>query len=118
VSTRILGLDWFDLVVQLAVTVLLGVAVDTYFVGPQKDIGIGMVITGSLAVLGWRRRRVMSQDVPSPDRLAEIESRLADLEMQQARLLELEERVDFAERLLTRHSERAAPPLGSARLGD
>lgn len=117
-SIKILGLDWFDVVVQLAVTALLGVAVEAYFFGPLRDIGIGMVITGSLVVLGWRRKRVMSQEVHSPDRLAEIESRLAELEMQQSRLLELEERVDFAERLLTRQSEHAAPPLGSARLGD
>ena len=117
-SMRILGLDWFDLLVHLAVTIVLGVAVDAIFFGPVNDVGVGMVIAGSLAVLGWRRKRLMNQDGQSPDRLAEVESRLAELEMQHGRLLELEERVDFAERLLTRQAERAAPPLGSGRLGD
>jgi hypothetical protein len=40
----------------------------------------------------------------------EIRSRLQSLEARDARVAELEERLDFAERLLTR--EREAPPLG------
>jgi hypothetical protein len=35
------------------------------------------------------------------ERIAEVEARLAELESRQDRLLELEERLDFAERLLT-----------------
>jgi hypothetical protein len=42
--------------------------------------------------------------------LDEIRARLQSLEAREARVAELEERLDFAERLLTR--EREAPPLG------
>ena len=35
------------------------------------------------------------------ERIAEVEARLAELEAHHARMLELEERLDFAERLLT-----------------
>jgi hypothetical protein len=118
VSVKILGLDWFDVLVHAVVTIVVGLAVDVLTIGPVQDVGVGVVIAGSLAVLGWRRKRMMSRDSQSSDRLAEVEARLAELEMQQARLMELEERVDFAERLLTRQAERSAPPLGSGRLGD
>ncbi len=45
-------------------------------------------------------------------RLAEFEQRLQDLESAQARITELEERMDFAERMLAQHpaeSEKALP---------
>ncbi len=46
--------------------------------------------------------------------LAEMQSRLADLEAQQGRVMELEERLDFAERLLAqrREVERLGPGEG------
>jgi hypothetical protein len=50
-----------------------------------------------------------------PD-LEEIRARLQSLEARDARVAELEERVDFAERLLTR--EREAPPLGPGQRKD
>ena len=50
------------------------------------------------------------------ERVAELESRVAELESQQGRVLELEERLDFAERLLAQErgparipGERASP---------
>lgn len=50
--------------------------------------------------------------VGDPRRLDEIEHRLGELEAREARLAELEERLDFAERLLTR--EAAARQLPGA----
>jgi hypothetical protein len=50
--------------------------------------------------------------VGDPRRLDEIEHRLGELEAREARLAELEERLDFAERLLTR--ETAARQLPGA----
>ena len=46
------------------------------------------------------------------ERLAEVEHRLALVESVQQRLLELEERVDFAERLLTRAETRPPGEIG------
>ncbi|MEZ4585942.1 MAG: hypothetical protein R2909_06030 [Gemmatimonadales bacterium] len=49
------------------------------------------------------------------ERLADVESRLGELEAVQARLLDLEERLDFAERLLVKGSgERVATPAGGS----
>ena len=45
-----------------------------------------------------------------PGQLEEVRARLQHLEAREARMAELEERLDFAERVLTR--EREAPPLG------
>jgi hypothetical protein len=50
--------------------------------------------------------------VGDPRRLDEIEHRLGELEAREARLAEMEERLDFAERLLTR--ETAARQLPGA----
>jgi hypothetical protein len=43
-------------------------------------------------------------------RIAQLEQRVADLESVHGRLTELEERLDFAERLLTRGETAARPP--------
>ncbi len=70
----------------------------------------------SLLVLGWRRSRARRAGaIPTSgeyqsERLAELESRMLEMEAQQGRLLELEERVDFAERLLAQ--QREAPRVG------
>ncbi len=52
--------------------------------------------------------------LPSRDRLDELEARLAGQAMLEQRLLELEERLDFAERLLAeRHDARIEGPSAS-----
>jgi len=51
--------------------------------------------------------------VPRSDPSAEAESLMGDIDELRVRLAELEERVDFAERLLARQGE--APRLGEAR---
>jgi hypothetical protein len=45
------------------------------------------------------------------ERIFALEDRVAELEGQQGRMLELEERLDFAERMLTRQREQ--PGLGA-----
>jgi hypothetical protein len=58
-------------------------------------------------------RAIWIKGIPQPDttasdaRLAELEARLAELEQGQAHLAELEERLDFAERLLAQPREAA-----------
>jgi membrane protein implicated in regulation of membrane protease activity len=110
-SVKILGLDWFDVVVHAVVTVAVGVAVDSLFPGRVGEAGIGAVIAGSVILLGWRRRRARDlEPAEMPDQLADLESRVAELEGQQHRVVELEDRLDFAERLLIQQREH--PPLG------
>lgn len=107
---RYLGIDFVDLLIQVGITISACVlAASATF--PQEEIGVAMVIAGSFGVLAWRRARAMKarlEEGPSPreqDRIVELENRVAELEYGQGRLVELEERVDFQERLLVRQRE-------------
>ena len=50
-------------------------------------------------------RRRMAEDQGDREHVQELEARVADLEAAQGRMLELEERVDFAERMLSQQRE-------------
>lgn len=100
-----IGLDWFDLLLHGGITFALAV-VGASAMRSQEEFAIGLVVATSLGVLAWRRGRAL-RNVPAlttgeaqAERVAELESRVAELESQHSRVLELEERVDFAERLL------------------
>lgn len=67
----------------------------------------GTVVLGVLALGPIGRalaRRIEGRSAETAD-LGDIRSRLEALEQRESRLRELEERLDFAERLLTRHAE-------------
>jgi NADP-dependent 3-hydroxy acid dehydrogenase YdfG len=54
-------------------------------------------------------RRIEGKGAPDPalaERIEELEHRLADMEQDRLRVAELEERLDFAERLLAKAPER------------
>jgi hypothetical protein len=116
-----IGLDWFDLLVHAGITFALTV-VGASAMRNQEEFAIGLVVATSLGVLGWRRNRalrrapVMTTGEINAERVAELEARVAELESQQTRVFELEERLDFAERLLAQErgparipGERASP---------
>jgi hypothetical protein len=118
---RHLGLDWFDLVVHVGLTVC-GIGFLAISNAPEE---LYPVATGaSLGLLGLRRhlarkKRVLA-GVTSGEmaavRLEELEQRLGELEASQTRIAELEERLDFAERLLARQSpDRKLLEEGQAR---
>lgn len=109
-----MGLEFVDVLIQFGVTV--GAAVLATGLGFNDELGVGGVMTASLIILAVRRRNAL-REMQSPDslpggeeRIRELESRIADLEAHQERVMELEERVDFAERMLAR--ERAPDRLG------
>jgi hypothetical protein len=63
-------------------------------------------------------RRLEGKGVPDPAFRAEMEQmehRLAEVDVLQTRVAELEERLDFAERLLTRPQDSPAPALRGER---
>jgi type VI protein secretion system component VasK len=101
------GMDGFDLAVHLLVTFFAVMAL-----GPGLElnpaIALGIVPMVSLILLAWRRKRGLATMAPEATgeveaaRVYELEARVAELEALQERFLELEERVDFAERLITR----------------
>jgi hypothetical protein len=76
------------------------------------------VFAASFVVLAVRRARALrrrteldTESAPARQ-IAELEDRVAELEAVQGRMLELEERLDFAERMLARESERLRLPQG------
>ncbi len=113
--TRI-GLDWFDLLIHVGITLALTAVAGTASVR-HPETGVGLVIAVSLGVLAWRRQRALQRSPEmttgevAAERVYALEDRLAELEAQQARILELEERLDFAERMLVRRADQ--PALGT-----
>lgn len=113
---RLLGMDAFGLFIHVGITVCaLGfVGVSN---GPEEMYPL---LTGaSLLMLAVRRslaRRepgatgVITGEVPpAAVRIADLEQRVAELESVQERIFELEERLDFSERLLAQgrsHDQR------------
>ncbi len=107
---RFLGIDFVDLLIQIGITIPLCVLAATK-TQPQEEIGVAFVVAASFGVLAWRRARAMkhlpepTRSEPDQDRIAELEQRVAELEYGQSRIVELEERVDFQERLLVRQRD-------------
>ncbi len=119
------GIDWIDLLIQVGITGMLMIVADSITAasgGPGSEGPIAMVVVVSLGVLGWRRHRALQRRGPgtdtdpgSPNRLYDLESRVADLEAAQGRVLELEERLDFTERLLAQQRETSRLGAGEQR---
>ncbi len=111
---KIVGLDWFDFVVHGIVTIAGGVALDALLGGRATDVAIGVWLAASAIVLGYRRKRALAVEEAAPvdsTRLNLLEDRVAELEAQQGRVYELEERLDFTERMLTQQRERESARL-------
>ncbi|MEO8201186.1 MAG: hypothetical protein ABI679_11740 [Gemmatimonadota bacterium] len=105
---KILGLDAFELMVQAVITAgVAGVAGELLF-GAVGDASVTGILTASVLILAWRRRRALKGQLPDPhasERVDDLEDRVLELESSQQRVLELEERLDFAERMLARQRE-------------
>jgi hypothetical protein len=98
-----LGLDWFDLAVHVALTAVAGVIVTSLWHGSDGDLAVTTVLGASVVVLAVRRQRGLRALGEGPfgsERLADVENRLDVLEQRLEGVAELEERLDFAERLL------------------
>jgi hypothetical protein len=106
------GLDRFEVIIQILATIPAMAAAGS-LPSPASDILVSSVLATSLIVLAWRRRRALANpdaDVGELDRVEDLEYRVADLETAQQRILKLEERLDFAERLLTRQRQQDQIP--------
>lgn len=114
---KYVGLDLLDVLIQVGVTFAAGVML-AGMTQPDEEIGAAMAFGVSLVVLAWRRKRALaalpeySTGEVQAERITELESRVAELEEGQSRMLELEERLDFTERMLTRQRESEAARLG------
>ena len=117
------GLDVVDTVIHAAVTVCGMVMVMSLFGNPWDPVIGFKVIAVSLVAFAWRRNRALKQMAlrgelgltsgqMAVERLAELEQRLGELEAVQTRVAELEERLDFTERMLA-SGERDPVPVRS-----
>lgn len=107
------GISGVDLTIQAVLTIcVIGMFVDTG--GPQEQEVIVFGFTGlSVLVLAIRRHFALKRQSTmestgevAAQQLAELEMRLSDLELSQGRVAELEERLDFAERVLSQKQEK------------
>jgi hypothetical protein len=82
----------------------------------QPEVGMGFVIAmlTAITIILWplmrafgRRLEGKGNDSALRGEVDQLHSRLADMDSLQARVLELEERVDFAERLLAQAQQPA-----------
>lgn len=115
------GLDFIDLAIQVFVTGLAMGFVDSLVRGPEGEALMFLVPAASAALFAVRRRAALKRAADesvglttgqmAAARLEDVEQRVAELELANARIGELEERLDFAERLLAQGTgERAIPP--------
>jgi hypothetical protein len=101
---RWLGIDGVDFLIQAAITICLAVVLSAA-ARQNEEIMVGATFAGSFGVLAFRRylarkRGELGKPAPSGEYVLDLEQRVADLEAAQQRVYELEERLDFAERLL------------------
>lgn len=108
------GMSWFDVGLHVFVTICL-TAVVAQSSPVDEDMIIPLALAASAALFGVRRHfalRRLAGGGPNTGeveamRVEDLEARVADLELGVVRVVELEERLDFAERLLAQH--RADP---------
>lgn len=107
---RWLGVDAVDFVIQLGITFCVAAVLATASV-KEEEVAVFGVFAVSLGVLAFRRARAMRRGEMDPPQqvsgsfAADLEQRVSDLEAMQQRMFELEERVDFAERLLSQQRQ-------------
>jgi hypothetical protein len=102
----------------LGLGVLAAYAVLSGYLGEGFAIPVGIlgIIGGAVVLLGPVGKaiagRISGRAATGllPEEADEILARLQELELGQARLAELEERLDFTERLLARHKEQERLP--------
>ncbi len=116
---RHVGLDLVDTLIHVGVT-MMAMVIAASATKSEEEVGLSLVVAVSLLVFAWRRRTALrNQPVEttgerSAFRLEELEARMSELENANLRVAELEERLDFAERLLAQRSEPARLTQGDA----
>lgn len=107
--SRRFGMDAWAVGIHAFITICAAVALGEA-AGSADDIVIPLTFAGSAGLFEWRRRKALKEQGPvgltsgevAAHRLADVEDRVAEIDLLHARLMELEERVDFSERLLAR----------------
>lgn len=110
---RFFGVDVFDTIVHLAITLAIMGLVAKEARQPEPPILVGCAslvvyaIRRRVALAGMRRRGEVSGETTGVHRKLDTDGRLDDLETLYGRVAELEERLDFTERMLAAKGEPA-----------
>ena len=116
---RMVGLDGVDIIIQFGVTGFAMIVAGS-FASENPEALVASVGAISMVVLGIRRHRALQRGPQGAvgevtgeviaDRLADVDTRLQEVDALSYRVHELEERLDFAGRLLAqaREPERLA----------
>ena len=108
-------MDWVDVAIQAFVTICVAVFL-TEGTHADEDVALPLVFGASVMVFAVRRSFALKRLAASEglttgemaaERIADLEARVAELEIAQTRVAELEERMDFSERLLTQQSNES-----------
>lgn len=108
---RYFGLDAFDTLVHVVVSAAVSLVVAENTRDPTATLLVGSAFLVAFAI---RRRMALNALGSAPSlqdsgkhRLGEVEVRLDEVEALHARVAELEERLDFSERLLAQRNDPA-----------
>jgi hypothetical protein len=77
-------------------------------------VGAGVFSYAAIAALNVWTRRMERKDTPGQEQLDALHTRLAATESLEGRIEELEQRVDFAERLIAQQRETERLPAGQS----
>jgi hypothetical protein len=77
-------------------------------------VGAGVFAYAAITSINVRNRRLLDRAGPGQELLDELHARLAATEALEGRVEELEQRVDFAERLIAQQHEPERLPAGPA----
>ena len=110
---RAMGLDFIDTTIHVVVTGFAAGLADVA-AGSNDEGWVMFVLAVSTVVLGIRRHHALRHARQFPEttgevaalRVEELEMRMAELEQGQLRVQELEDRLDFAERMLMQQREQ------------
>ncbi len=109
---RAMGMDFVDFAIHAFVTVCAAVVL-AGAAREHEEVMVAGAMAASALVLAWRRQRGLRRVEPDESGAGEVAAqRVAELE---GRVAELEERLDFAERLLARHRDPARLGVGEER---
>lgn len=105
-----LTLLWTVSLCILVVFVIVSLAAIDGTDGGSIGFGLGGLFVGALLATVWQMRKQRRPRRPAQSEVTMLMDRMQLLEQEQQRMAELEERVDFAERMLARAQDEAALP--------
>ena len=115
------GRDMFYFMMSVAFVSIAGTMIaGTALIGEDFAIpGLMMLgIGGTIVLRGPLGKAIARRIEGAPQAEVDVEPLLQELDEVRARMIELEERMDFTERLLARDREAAQLPAGEPRRGD